>query len=166
MTPKRREVFLAELSRHGVFARAARAASPHSKTGAIYSFRDLRDRDAEFAARCDEAMEQARAEIEMELHRRSVLGVDEPIYGTNGVQVGTRKRYSDKLLALRAQSMMPERYASRTVAQVEQTTTIVKVRPSLGLDKLSPESREHLRAILERELGTSAADLPAHEADR
>ncbi|MCY2961816.1 MAG: hypothetical protein NTY35_16790 [Planctomycetota bacterium] len=156
-------MFLAELSRHGVFARAARAASPHSKTGAIYSFRDLRDREAEFAAQVEEAMEHARAEVEMELHRRSVEGIDEPVYGTNGVQIGSRKRYSDKLLALRAQSMMPERYASRTVAQIEQTTTI-KTRPSLGLDELSPESRADLRRILERELGRDADEVGDAEA--
>lgn len=111
-------------------------------------------------------MEQARAEVESEIHRRSVEGVDEPVYGTNGVQLGTRKRYSDKLLALRAQSMMPERYALRTVAQVEQTTTIIKPRPSLGLDQLSPESRRQLREILERELPRPSADLPPTEVLR
>jgi hypothetical protein len=164
VTSKRKELFLRELSRHGIYARAARAASPHSKTGAVYSFRDTEARDPEFAQQVQEALEQARAEVEHEIHRRSVEGIDEPVYGTNGVVLGTRKRYSDKLLALRAQSMMPTLYAARSVAQIEQTTTVIKARPSLGLDQLSPESRKQLRAILERELGEPSADLPPSEA--
>ena len=96
--------------------------------------------------------------------KRYVDGIDEPVYSTNGLQVGSRKRYSDKLLALRAQSMMPDRYAARTVAQIEQNTT-VQCRPSLGLDQLSPESRADLRKILERELGEPSADLPTMQLD-
>lgn len=165
LTDERKALFLCELSRHGIYARAARASSPHSKTGAVYSFRDEETRDPEFAQQVQEALEQARAEVEMEIHRRSVDGVSEDVYGTNGVVLGTRKRYSDKLLALRAQSMMPDRYAARTVAHVEQTTT-VKVRPSLGLDQLSQESRDDLRRILERELAKPSADRTRAEIDR
>lgn len=106
----RKRIFLDELRGHGVVARAARRASPDSITGAVTSFRDARASDGEFAAAWDAALEDARAEVEYELHRRAVEGWDEPIYGGRYRErvVGTVRRYSDRLLELRVKGLMPE----------------------------------------------------------
>ena len=63
LTEQRKAAFLAELARHGIVARAARAASPHSARGAVQTFRDLRAGDADFGCDWDEAMEQARGVV-------------------------------------------------------------------------------------------------------
>jgi hypothetical protein len=51
LTDRRKRLFLLELSRHGILARAARAASPRasSRYGALQTFKDERERDPEFA---------------------------------------------------------------------------------------------------------------------
>ncbi|MEA3002311.1 MAG: hypothetical protein QOH81_1099 [Sphingomonadales bacterium] len=108
---ERKAAFLAELSRHGISTRAARAASPHSPSpsGCLSTFKDERQRDAEFAAAWDDALDMARAEVEHEIYRRAQEGVDEPVYGGKYREqvVGTIRRYSDRLLELRARALLP-----------------------------------------------------------
>lgn len=108
LTQKRIDLFLAELAKHGIVVRAATAASPHTKTrqGAARTFRDLRKRDPQFSQQWDDALEAATAEVEMELHRRAVDGWDEPVY-QKGECVGTVRKYSDRLLEIRAKALMP-----------------------------------------------------------
>lgn len=109
LTPERKAAFIAELSRHGIVMRAARAASPHSTGGAATTFQDERQRNAEFAAAWDEALEMARADVEHEIYRRSTEGYDEPVFGGKYREqvVGTVRRYSDRLLELRARALLP-----------------------------------------------------------
>lgn len=109
LSPERKAAFLAELSRHGIVIRAARAASPHSSTGSVSTFKDERQRDPEFAQAWAEAVETARAEVEYEIYRRSTEGVTEPVYGGKYKEtvVGTVRRYSDRLLELRARALLP-----------------------------------------------------------
>lgn len=109
LTPERKAAFIAELSRHGIVMRAARAASPHSTAGAATTFQDERQRSPEFAAAWDEALEMARADVEHEIFRRSTEGYDEPVFGGKYREqvVGTVRRYSDRLLELRARAMLP-----------------------------------------------------------
>ena len=105
----RKATFLAELSRHGITMRAARAASPHSATGCLSTFADERQRDPEFALAWDDAIDSARAEVEHELYRRAQEGVEEPVFGGKYKEtvVGTVRRYSDRLLEMRARAMLP-----------------------------------------------------------
>ena len=53
LTERRKKLFLAELARHGILVRAARAASPRasSRYGAKQTFLDERERDPEFFAK-------------------------------------------------------------------------------------------------------------------
>lgn len=46
LSADRKATFLAELSRHGITMRAARAASPHSATGCLSTFTRLKYEDA------------------------------------------------------------------------------------------------------------------------
>lgn len=109
LTAERKAAFLAELCRHGIVMRAARSASPHSVGGASTTFQDERQRDPEFAAAWDEAVEMARAEVEHEIYRRAIEGYEEPVFGGKYREqvVGTVRRYSDRLLELRARALLP-----------------------------------------------------------
>lgn len=109
LSPDRKAAFLAELARHGIAARAARAASPQSPAGAFSTFKDERQRDPAFAAGWEEALEAARADVEHEIFRRSTEGVTEDVYGGKYKEtvVGTVRRYSDRLLELRARALLP-----------------------------------------------------------
>lgn len=111
LTDRRKKVFLAELARHGIIVRAARAASPRAsgQYGAVRTFKDERERDPEFAQQWEEAMESAKADVEHELFRRAQEGYSEPIYGGRYKEqiVGYVTRYSDRLLELRAKALLP-----------------------------------------------------------
>lgn len=109
LSADRKAAFLAELARHGIAMRAARSASPHSSTGALSTFQDERHRDPDFDRAWDEAVEAARADVEHEIYRRSTEGYDEPVYGGRYREtvVGTVRRYSDRLLELRARALLP-----------------------------------------------------------
>jgi hypothetical protein len=166
MTEERKALFLAELARHGVVARAARAASPHSENGCAMSFRDARREDPDFAVAWEEAMEQARGALEFELHRRAVEGWEEPIYGGRHKEkvVGTVRRYSDRLLELRAKALLPE-YRERRQVELGGGLDVkhaAKVQEDLaGLSELSPEAQDELRALLER-----AVEIQERDAQR
>lgn len=110
VTDERKQIFLAELRRHGIIRAAARAASPHSESDAVASFYWHRKNDLEFAAAWDAALGEAVANVELEIHRRAVEGWEEPVY-QKGELVGTVTKYSDRLLELRARGLMPEKYA-------------------------------------------------------
>lgn len=109
LTAERKRIFLEELALHGIVARAARRASPGSETGAITTFREARASDEAFSAAWEDAMEVARAAVEYELHRRSVEGWEEPVYGGRYREdvVGTVRRYSDRLLEVRVRGLLP-----------------------------------------------------------
>lgn len=152
LTDRRKRIFLAELARHGIQYRAARAASPRasSRYGAIQTFVDERNRDPEFAAQWEEAMETAKAGIEHEIYRRAQEGVEEPIYAGRYKEkiVGTRKNYSDALLMFRAKALLP---AYREISSVS-----VNGRVTHNLDagvlgdavaKVAVQMAESLRAL-------------------
>jgi hypothetical protein len=154
VTEKRREIFLAELAEHGVVVRAARAASPHSTSvrGALTSFRDLRAKDPEFRADWDTAVEQARGRVEHELHRRAVEGWDEPIYGGRYKEqvVGHVRRYSDRLLELRAKALLPD-YRDRSHVDLGGGLSVHHSRKAMDdLASLTQAERDQLRAMVER----------------
>ena len=161
MTTARKEAFLCALARHGVAARAAREASPGSKTGALQTFKDERHRDADFDDAWAEAVESAHADLLHELIRRAKDGTDEIVYGPSGQPIGNRKKYSDRLLLEAVRARFPE-FTPRQ--QVEQNT-VMTVKP-LHLDRLSRESRAELRRILERELGRPSDVRTREEGDQ
>src|SRR3546814_20151837 len=109
LTPERKAAFLAELARHGIAVRAARAASPQSAQGALSTFKNERQRDPEFAAAWEEALETARAEVDPAIYRRPVEGYDEPVYaGKYPTQVvGTLRQSSHRLLYIRPPQIFP-----------------------------------------------------------
>jgi hypothetical protein len=125
LTPERKTAFIAELARHGIAHRAARAASPGSSpTGATTIFTEARDRDPAFAAAWEDALEVARADFEHEIYRRSTEGYEEPVYGGQYKEtvVGTVRKYSDRLLELRARALLPA-YRAAAALNVNKRVT-------------------------------------------
>lgn len=153
LTERRKMAFLLELSRHGSLVRAARAASPRasSRYGAKQTFLDERERDPEFAAQWEEAMEAAKADIEHEIYRRAQEGWDEPIYGGRYREqvVGTVRRYSDRLLELRAKALLPA-YRETSAVSVNSRVTHNLDAGVLGdaVAKVATQFAQSLRPVL------------------
>lgn len=152
LTPRRKKLFLAELARHGILVRAARAASPRasSRYGAKQTFLDERERDPEFAAQWQEAIEAAEASIEAEIYRRAQEGWEEPIFGGRHREqiVGTVRKYSDRLLELRARAMLPAYRETHGIA-VNKRVTHELDAGLLGdaVAKVALQMAESLRAL-------------------
>lgn len=92
VTPVKRRAFLRALAESGGVA-AACARVGVSDT-AIYR---LRGDDADFAAAWDRALATCAPLLEQVVWERAVEGWDEPVW-QGGVQVGTRRRFSETLL--------------------------------------------------------------------
>ena len=147
MTKERKEIFLAELGRTGVFAQAARAASPDSLHGALTSFRDERERDPEFAAAWDEAVDHSTGMIEGEAIRRAVEGWHD----------GKVQKYSDRLMELILKRRDPE-YREHRKYEVDAKTEVTK-KP-LDLSHLSDRKLQLLKELLDE---SPCPDLPPGE---
>ena len=151
LSANRKQAFLAELSKHGVAIRAARAASPGSTTGALTTFKDERARDPEFARAWEEAIENAHASLLEELIRRGKDGVDVPLQDASGNIVGVKKQYSDKLLLAAVQARFKD-FTPRLQSEV-----VAKVRSErMGLEELTPAEQDKLREVLEAVLARRA----------
>lgn len=168
MTPERKQIFLRELRRHGIVRAAARAASPatDSPTACSSSFYRARNMDPEFAADWDNALAEAAADVELEIHRRAIEGYEEPVY-QRGELVGTITRYSDRLLELRAKGLMPDRYAVerkdvRLQGKIEHDhqhrAVLLELRPE-DVILLSEDKRETFLGLLE-EIAEAKGDEP------
>lgn len=151
-TPERKKRYLAVLEKTGERV-LARADVGVGKT-TVYEHRanDEAFRDAE-----DEALRMHAAVYSTEMKRRAVEGYQEPVYGSKGPRegmsvIGWITKYSDRLLLELARRYEPE-YTPKT--KIESTSHVTQ--DSLGLEDLSPESREDLRRILEREAARKAA---------
>lgn len=60
-----------------------------------------------FKQEVDDALNEYQAELQMEMHRRAVEGIDKGIYH-NGERIATEKVYSDSLLAKMVDTYIPE----------------------------------------------------------
>jgi len=111
--PVWKRAFLAALAETGIVTRAAEAAGITTKT--VYSLREV---DDAFAEEWRLARESAADRMEAEALRRAVDGVDEPVFGSGGVglgsvKVGTIRRYSDTLLIFLLKGIRPDKYRER-----------------------------------------------------
>lgn len=99
--------FLDAFAQHGNVSAAARAAGVGRST--VYQWQE---HDEDFAAAFREAEILARDAVDEEIHRRGVLGWDDPVY-QGGARVGTIRKFSDTLLIFLAKGLMPEKYKDR-----------------------------------------------------
>ncbi len=70
--------------------------------------RQLVENDDELRRDLDEARGRGPETIRAEIKRRAIDGVEEPVYTPSGKLAGTRRIYSDRLLALMARANLPE----------------------------------------------------------
>lgn len=122
-------VYLLCLSRCGLTSQSAAAAGVHPSTVA-----DHRKKDAQF----DEAVEQAlgyfRDRVEAEAIRRAIEGVEEPEF-YKGQVVGTKIRYSDRLLEKIMNRYIPE-YRDANAAEVNLNAGVLVVgQPQVNPDQ-------------------------------
>jgi hypothetical protein len=111
-----RDAFLERLAETCCVVRAAAHAGIERRR--LY---EMRAADPEFAAAWTRALEAGSDILESEALRRSVEGVDEPVY-QGGALVGSVTKYSDTLLALLLKSHLPEKYRERS--EVKHSGTI------------------------------------------
>lgn len=99
---KRRVIeLLGELGCVAITCRVAGISTP--------TFYRWKANDPHFADQCADAIELATDQLEIEARRRAVDGVLKPIY-RKGIQVGTVRVYSDRLLSLLLTGNRPEKY--------------------------------------------------------
>jgi len=145
--------FLDELATHGIISLAAKRARLHSNTGSLTSWKRLRNENPDFAAAWDEALQIARDNVEAELHRRAVDGVQKKVW-FQGQEVGEETVYSDSLLLARMKAL-DHRYRAKHI-EVDQKVTI----EPLGFEQMSPEQRELMRQLLESGEDTKQISVP------
>ncbi len=145
-------IFLEHLATYGLVNRAAKHACPDSKYGAISTFRDLRNRDAEFAKAWDEAVQEAEDKILMEMRRRGVEGYKEDVFGSLGQgagtgKVGERHVYSDRMLELYARTKSAAVAGALNTNRVQIEGTVTTKPMELG--NLNPEQLALLEQLLD-----------------
>jgi len=132
-TKRRRTAFLARLRESANVSAAARAAG--LSRSSAYA---LRSRDPEFRAAWDEALEEALDDLEAELRRRAIEGVDKPVF-YGGKECGSVKSYSDTLGMFLLKSRRGEVFAETGGRP-----------PTLEVERELSEAKERLARTLER----------------
>ncbi len=83
-------------------------------------------------------MEKVIDQLEAEANRKGYTGYPEPVF-TEGVHVGDRTRYSERLLMFRLKALAPEKYRERRQVEVKDAPVTV-VLPDNGRGSRSPEA--------------------------
>ncbi|QDH84312.1 hypothetical protein Axy16_007 [Achromobacter phage vB_AxyS_19-32_Axy16] len=140
---QQKEVFLENLAMNGNVTLAARAAGWKYPTIA----ERYRAEDEQFAEAWVDALTQATDAMEYEARRRAMEGWDEPVWYM-GEQVGSVRKYSDKLLEMMLKAHRPGRF--REVQQAENTTPGVLVitqpqgQSAVDWEKNATPQQQHL----------------------
>lgn len=126
---------------------ACRVAKIDRKTA--YNYRDA---DAAFAEAWEDALEAGVDTMEIEAHRRAVMGIDKPIYWKDQ-QIDTLKEYSDTLMIFLLKAHRPDKYRERvdhnhihTISQIQKNMQ----QNGIDLDKIrkiDPALANHLAEI-------------------
>lgn len=101
--------FLAALAEAGTISAAAKAAGV-SRESHRYWLRH----DPDYPELFQQAREESNEALENEARRRAVEGWDEPVF-YEGCECGTKRKYSDTMLAMLLNGNMPEKYARQRV---------------------------------------------------
>jgi len=135
---KRRKRFLDNLRESGNVTGAARATGVSRQTA--YDHKTV---DPDFSTAWDQAMEEAIDALEAEARRRSMEGVECPVFHL-GQQCGVIRRYSDTLLIFLLKAHRPGKY--------RENPRTLGPGPELGQDatkqRLSPALQELYDSIV------------------
>ncbi len=119
-TPAMRKHYLELFEKCGLVTHCARAVGITSET-----VRKHREKDPEFNEACDRAYGVMQERIEREILRRGVEGVLEPVF-YQGMIVGHKLMYSDRMLELHAKRHMPE-YREKSTVDMNVTGGVLVV---------------------------------------
>jgi hypothetical protein len=110
----------------------------------------IRDKDSEFRAAWDQAVDVVIDMLEQEVFRRGYTGIDKPIY-QGGHKVGVIREYSDSLLALSLKAYLPKYRLSDVI-----------VPPNIGTYKVIDVSKlpTSLLEELEKYMGDESESSP------
>jgi hypothetical protein len=152
ITPERERIFLTELAASGSVMMASRkAGASKAKTAGLQTWVDHANRNPEFKARMDAALEQAIGSAERELRRRAIDGTERPVVSAGKV-VATFTERSDNLLLHYLRVHHPEKWNIDKNVNVKGSLThnvqgfILQPGDLLALDDTQ---RSQLEAILE-----------------
>lgn len=106
-TQKRKDKFIAEISKRGIVSHACIAAGINRSTAY-----DHRRHDPEFARRWEEAIDNAMDNLEGEIYGRACHGREKPVF-QGGELVGHVTEYSDVLAMFILKANRPEKYRER-----------------------------------------------------
>jgi hypothetical protein len=107
ITPERQRIFVEVLAATGSVSQAARQAGASRQ--AFYAHRN-RDAGRDFLEAWDHAQARSTQLLCDAAYERAIYGVEEPVF-YHGEQIGTRRRYNDKLLATLLRVRAPDDYA-------------------------------------------------------
>lgn len=107
ITPERQRVFLEAFAATGSVTEAARQAGASRQ--AFYTLRH-REPTGPFATAWESASDRATHRLADVAYERAIEGVEEPVF-QRGEQVGTRRRYNDRLLMALLRVRNPAHYA-------------------------------------------------------
>jgi hypothetical protein len=102
------KAFLETLRRTANITSAASSAGIERTTAYL-----ARNTHPDFSAAWDEAIEIATDALELEARRRAMDGWDEPVF-QGGMNVGTVRKYSDRLLEMQLYAHRPAKYRNRS----------------------------------------------------
>lgn len=126
MRPVIKEAYLKYLASTGTGCKAAAEAGVAVQT--IYNWRA---KDHEFDEACNQANRDYCNVLRAEIHRRGVIGYEEPVF-YQGVQVGNVRKFSDRMLELQAKAKMHE-YRDRQQIDMNVSGGVVAV-PGIAKD--------------------------------
>jgi hypothetical protein len=161
--PKKR-AFLAAYSEVANVTRAAQLAG----IGRELHY-DWKARDPEYAAAFALAVQVAGDALEDEAVRRAQIGVVDAIF-QGGKQVGTRRRYSDTLLAFLLKGAKPEKYNTERHELSGPSQGPIHHAHAFDLSALSEEELAALERITSKATrpsggGRGGTDAPQREKD-
>ncbi len=138
---RRQDRFLAAFGERGTLSAAAEAAGVSRRRH--YQWMEL---DPTYPERFVEAQEIANENLEKEARRRAVEGWTEPIF-YEGMHVGDKPKYSDRLLEFLMKGNLPEKYKERyeNVGEPER-----HVNYNIDLTQLSDEELRTLDKMADK----------------
>ncbi len=138
---RRQNKFLAAFAETGTIAAAAKAARIPRRRHHTWL-----ERDEDYVERFVEAQEIAGEKLEEEARRRAVEGWTEPVF-YEGIKVGDKPKYSDRLLETLLKGNLPEKYRERyeNVGEPEK-----HINYNVDLTQLSTEELRSLEKMTEK----------------
>lgn len=144
MTPTAKATFLLALARLGNHRAAAASIGVHVMTTIRH-----RQADPDFAEACEKALGRLGEELVSTARMLAIEGVAEPIFDRAGMEIGTKRRYSERVLLRWLARLMPEDWNDKV--QVDQTIAgkvEVEHKGAIRVQDLAPKQRRLVRELL------------------